>query len=139
MTDEPNHQQGFAFLRRSAIDQHIDVRNRWDDLIPVIKKYPNLLGIGISEDTAIVVRGDQFEVMGNSKVAIHDNTRNQRGGGKPYYLLSAGDTYDMKTRTVVKPADLHHLPSPSPRNGPPTKPIGRSGSGKPLGRECATG
>ena len=75
MTEEPNHQKGFEFLRRSAIDQHIDARNRWDDLIPVIKRYPNLLGIGLSEDTAIVVKGDQFEVMGKSKVAIHDNTR----------------------------------------------------------------
>ena len=64
MTTEPNHQHGFAFLRKSAIDQHINARNRWDDLIPVIKKYPNLLGIGLSEDTAIVVTGDKFEVIG---------------------------------------------------------------------------
>ena len=40
MTPEPNHQEGFKFLRRSAIDQHINARNRWDDLIPVIQKYP---------------------------------------------------------------------------------------------------
>jgi cyanophycinase len=101
MTDEPNHQDGFKFLRRSAIDQHIDARNRWDDLIPVIKRFPNLLGIGLSEGTAIVVRGDQFEVMGKSKVAIHDNTRRYHRWEKPYYLLSAGDIYNMKTRQVV--------------------------------------
>ena len=64
MTPEPEHEHGFAFLRRSAIDQHINTRNRWDDLIPVIKRYPNLLGIGISEGTAIVVTGDRFEVIG---------------------------------------------------------------------------
>lgn len=29
MTKEPNHQHGFSFLRRSAIDQHINTRNRW--------------------------------------------------------------------------------------------------------------
>jgi len=113
MTEEPNHQKGFEFLRRSAIDQHIDARNRWDDLIPVIKKYPNLLGIGISEDTAIVVKGDQFEVMGKSKVAIHDNTRNYRGE-KPYYLLGAGDIYNMKTRQVVT---LRHRPTTSEPTG----------------------
>jgi cyanophycinase len=101
MTEEPNHQKGFEFLRRSAIDQHIDARNRWDDLIPVIKRYPNLLGIGLSEDTAIVVKGDQFEVMGKSKVAIHDNTRKYSPWEKPYYLLGAGDTYNMRTRKVV--------------------------------------
>jgi cyanophycinase len=101
MTDEPNHQKGFEFLRRSAIDQHIDARNRWDDLIPVIKRYPNLLGIGLSEDTAIVVKGDQFEVIGKSKVAIHDNTRKYLPWQKPYYLLGAGDTYNMTTRKIV--------------------------------------
>ncbi len=36
MTPEPNHQKAFEFLRKSAIDQHINARNRWDDLIPVI-------------------------------------------------------------------------------------------------------
>ena len=75
MAPEPEHQHGFAFLRKSAIvDQHINTRNRWDDIIPVIKKYPDLLGIGISEGTAIVVTGDRFQVIGKWKVTIHDNT-----------------------------------------------------------------
>ena len=102
MTAEPNHQEGFKFLRRSAIDQHINARNRWDDLIPVIQKFPKLLGIGLSEGTAIVVTGDTFEVMGKWKVAIHDNTRLYQPWEKPYYVLSAGDVYNMKTRKIEK-------------------------------------
>jgi cyanophycinase len=102
MTQEVNHQHGFAFLRRSAIDQHINARMRWDHLIPVIEKFPKLLGIGLSEGTAIIVKGDQFEVMGKWKVAIHDNTRLYQPWEKPYYVLSAGDLYDMKARKVVK-------------------------------------
>jgi cyanophycinase len=102
MTPEPEHQAGFGFLRRSAIDQHINTRLRWDDLIPVIKKYPDLLGIGLSESTAIIVKGDQFEVMGAWKVAIHDNTRQYQPWEKPYYVLSAGDVYNMKTRKIEK-------------------------------------
>jgi cyanophycinase len=102
MTSEPTHQHGFAFLRRSAIDQHINARNRWDDLIPVIKKYPDLLGIGLSEDTAIVVTGDKFEVMGRFKVAVHDNTRIYQPWEKPYFVLSQGDVFNMKTRKVEK-------------------------------------
>jgi len=98
MTKEPNHQKAFEFLRRSAIDQHIDARKRWDDLIPVIKEYPNFLGIGISEGTAIIVRGDSFEVMGKAQVAVHDNTRTYREGEKPYVLLNDGDSFNMKTR-----------------------------------------
>ena len=102
MTTEPQHEHGFAFLRRSAIDQHINTRNRWDDLIPVIKKYPDLLGIGLSEGTAIVVNGDQFEVIGKWKVAIHDDTRVYQPWEKPYYVLSPGDVYNMKTRKIEK-------------------------------------
>lgn len=102
MTPEKEHERGFNFLRRSAIDQHINTRNRWDDLIPVIKKYPNLLGIGISEGTALIVKGDRFEVMGAWKVAIHDNTRVYQPWEKPYFVLSSGDTYNMKSRQVEK-------------------------------------
>jgi cyanophycinase len=102
MTAEPNHQKGFAFLRKVAIDQHINTRNRWDDLIPVIQKYPNLLGIGLSEATAIIVHSDRFEVMGAWKVAVHDNTRLYQPWEKPYYVLSAGDVYNMKTRRIEK-------------------------------------
>jgi cyanophycinase len=102
MTPEPQHEHGFAFLRRVAIDQHINTRNRWDDIIPVIKKYPNLLGIGLSEGTAIVVTGDRFEVIGKWKVAIHDNTRQYQPWEKPYFVLSPGDVYNMKNRTVEK-------------------------------------
>src|SRR4051794_183427 len=102
MTPEPEHQHGFTFLRRSAIDQHINTRNRWDDIIPVIQKYPNLLGIGLSEGTAIVVTGDQFRVIGKWKVAIHDNTRIYQPWEKPYYVLSPGDEYDMKARHITK-------------------------------------
>jgi cyanophycinase len=100
MTQEPDHQDGFKFLRRSAIDQHINARNRWDDLIPVIQKYPNLLGIGLSEGTAIIVTGDKFEVLGKWKVAVHDNTHMYQPWEKPYYVLSQGDVYNMRTRKL---------------------------------------
>jgi cyanophycinase len=113
MAPEPEHQAAFAFLRRSAIDQHINARNRWDDLIPVIKKFSNLIGIGLSEDTAIVVKGDTFEVMGAWKVAIHDNTRLYQPWEKPYYVLSPGDVYDMKTRKIVKLGDGTGRPAPA--------------------------
>ncbi len=102
MTAEPTHQEAFKFLRKVAIDQHINTRNRWDDLIPVIKKYPDLLGIGLSEATAIIVHGDTFEVMGAWKVAIHDDTRLYEPWEKPYYILSAGDVFNMKTRRIEK-------------------------------------
>jgi cyanophycinase len=102
MTPEKEHERGFKFLRRTAIDQHINTRNRWDDLIPVIQKMPELLGIGLSEGTAIIVTGDRFEVMGKWKVAIHDDTRLYQPWEKPYHVLSAGDVYNMKMRKIEK-------------------------------------
>jgi cyanophycinase len=112
MTPEPEHEHGFAFIRKVAIDQHINTRNRWDDLIPVIKKYPNLLGIGLSEGTAIVVTGDRFEVIGKWKVAIHDNTRVYQPWEKPYYVLSPGDVYNMKARKIEKYGTGSPVPPP---------------------------
>ena len=102
MTDEANHEEAFKFLRKTAIDQHINARNRWDDLVPVIEKRPELLGIGLSEATAIVVTGDTFEVMGTWKVAVHDNTRLYQPWEKPYFVLSPGDLYNMKTREIER-------------------------------------
>jgi cyanophycinase len=113
MTPEPEHEHGFAFLRRVAIDQHINTRNRWDDIIPVIKKYPNLLGIGLSEGTAIIVTGDRFEVIGKWKVAVHDNARVYQPWEKPYYILSPGDVYNMKTRSIEKYGTGSPVPPPA--------------------------
>ena len=48
------------------------------------------------------MKGDTFEVMGKWKVAVHDNTRFYQPWEKPYFVLGAGDVYDMKTRRVVK-------------------------------------
>ena len=105
MTKEPTHQEAFKFLRRSAIDQHINARNRWDDLIPVMQKFPTFIGIGLSEGTAIIVKQDTFEVIGKWKVAVHDNTRPYQPWEKPYFVLSAGDVYNMQSRRVEKYGD----------------------------------
>jgi cyanophycinase len=67
-----------------------------------MQKFPDLLGLGLSEGTAIVVTGDRFEVMGKWKVAVHDNTRLYQPWEKPYFVLSAGDVCNMKTRRIEK-------------------------------------
>ena len=55
----PGYEQGFAFLRGVAIDQHLLKRKRENDLVGVIKAHPALLGIGVDEGTAIVVQGNR--------------------------------------------------------------------------------
>ena len=58
--------------------------------------------VGLSEKTAIIVRGDHFEVFGAWKVAVHDNTRLYQPWEKPYFVLSTEDVYNMKTRKIEK-------------------------------------
>ena len=48
------------------------------------------------------MKGDTFEVIGAWKVAVHDNTRVYQPWEKPYYVLSVGDVYNMKTRKIEK-------------------------------------
>ena len=96
-----DHEVGFGFLRNTAIDQHLLRRNRQFDLIEVIEAHPALLGIGLDEDTAIVVRGDEFEVMGRSYVVIYDRERMLDSGGR-FYFLGAGDRYDLKARAPFR-------------------------------------
>jgi len=98
-----DHEVGFGFLKDVAIDQHLLRRNRHFDLLEVIEAKPDLLGIGIDENTAIVVRGNHFEVMGTGYVAIYDAERQIDTGGR-FYFLAPGDRYDLGAREAVRPA-----------------------------------
>jgi cyanophycinase len=97
-----DHEEGLAFLKDVAIDQHLLQRNRQFDLIEVIKAHPDLLGIGIDENTAIVVHGDDFQVIGESYVAIYDHERQLDSGGL-FYFLAPGDRYNLRTRQAFRP------------------------------------
>ena len=94
----PGHEKGFGFVRRSAIDQHLLARERENDMLPVIRKHPHLLGIGIDESTALYVRGNSAEVIGKSKVLFYDIALEKTVGKKFYTTLGPGDHYDLKSR-----------------------------------------
>jgi cyanophycinase len=98
-----DHVEGFGFLTNSAIDQHLLKRNRQFDLVEVIQAHPELLGIGIDENTAIVVTGNSFEVIGESYVAVFDNQR-MIGDHGFFFFLSAGDRFDLVTREAQRPS-----------------------------------
>ena len=96
-----DHEEGLSFLKDVAIDQHLLKRNRHFDLIEIIKAKPDLLGIGLDENTAIVVQGDRFEVMGQSYVAIYDHHSQIDSGGQ-FYFLAPGDSFNLKTRKASR-------------------------------------
>jgi cyanophycinase len=104
-----DHQEGFGFFKNVAIDQHVMARNRQFDMFDILKNRPELLGIGIDENTAIVVRGNQFEVIGESYVIVYDGTFWSREGSdlknlpdknNLFYFLKKGDKYDLLKRKV---------------------------------------
>lgn len=104
-----DHEVGLGFMKNVAIDQHILARNRQFDLFEILDHKPELLGIGLDENTGILVKYDQFEVVGNHYVAILDGTRWSRErdtvyqlpkNSREFYFLKSGDKYDLKNRKV---------------------------------------
>ncbi len=65
------YERGFNFLPGTAIDQHFTQRRRAPDMLQLKKTFPRLLGLGIDEATAVVVRGQELEVVGDNKVSVY--------------------------------------------------------------------
>ena len=99
-----DHTVGLGFLKNAAIDQHLLRRNRQFDMLEVIDKHPELLGIGLDEDTAIVVEGDEFNVIGRSYAVIYSNKPVAGATGR-FYFMGAGDRFDMKNRKATRQAN----------------------------------
>ena len=97
-----DHEEGFGFISNIAIDQHLLRRNRQFDLLEILTEKPELLGIGLDEDTAIVVRNNRFRVIGKSYVVIYD-TRHQIDSGGDFYFLEPGDQFDLLQRQAYRP------------------------------------
>ena len=106
-----DHEEGLSFITNIAIDQHVMARNRQFDMFEILEHRPELLGIGLDENTGIVVKGDQFEVIGSSLVVIYDGKKyapERRAyfplakNEKKFYFLRKGQKYDMAKREVVR-------------------------------------
>lgn len=99
-----DHTAGMGFLKNAAVDIHVLRRNRQFDMLEVLDKNPDLLGIGIDEDTAIVVDGDRFDVIGKSYALIYSTTTVAGKSGR-FYFIGAGDRFDMKSRKATRRGD----------------------------------
>jgi len=106
-----DHEEGLSLIKNIAIDQHLLARNRHFDMFEIIDIRKELLGIGLDENTGIIVKGNTFEVVGEHYVAIYDKTRwseerdtiiNLKNNQKEFYFLKSGDRYDMLHRKVIK-------------------------------------
>lgn len=63
---------GMSFLPEVVIDQHFAQRGRLGRLLAAVAKQPDLLGLGIDEDTAVVVNGKELTVIGEGAVTVLD-------------------------------------------------------------------
>lgn len=105
-----DHEEGLGFITNTAIDQHVLARNRQFDLFEILEKHPELLGIGLDETAGIVVKGNRFEVIGESYVAVYDGKMwsddlqayaELQEGKRVFYLLRHGEKYDLLKREKI--------------------------------------
>jgi cyanophycinase len=105
---------GLGLLRGVIVDQHFEQRNRYGRLLSLVAQSPSLLGLGIDEDTAAVVRdGSRLEVVGRGAVTIVDGqhlvtdayaakrTAPLLVSGAVLHVLPAGSQFDLATRTLL--------------------------------------
>ena len=116
---------GLGLLESAVIDQHFDQRNRYGRLLMIVAQSPQLIGIGVDEDTAAVVSeegGHQLlRVTGRGSVTIFDPARVVTNAyeakrsspllasGVVLHVLPAGAVFDLDTRTLV-PGKQHIAP-----------------------------
>ena len=107
---------GFGFLQSAIVDQHFLKRARYNRLLSAVLEQPRLIGVGIDEDTAVLVRPDgRWEVLGDSYVKIFDARRAHLtqdddapigASGVTMHLLPAGAVFDPTTGQVTLPGRL---------------------------------
>lgn len=103
---------GFGFITSAIIDQHFIRRKRHNRLISLVAENPKLLGIGIDESTAILVKPDQtFEVIGERSVIVYDASRARvrihpsqaiSSFDMRMHILNAGDRFNLESKEVLK-------------------------------------
>lgn len=102
---------GLGFVRDVVIDQHFAERGRIGRLLGVVGHNPRVLGVGIDEDTAVVIEGEHVSVIGSGAVYVVDGTNVTHSNiaeaepdhslsmhGVKLHVLSAGDSLDLKRR-----------------------------------------
>lgn len=102
---------GMGFLPGIVIDQHFAQRGRLGRLVSALLLQPAVLGLGIDENTAILVSGDEFEVIGENAVTVideseklHDNIEGLLKDealaicGAKLHILPHGYRFNLKTR-----------------------------------------
>jgi cyanophycinase len=110
---------GLGLLDGVIVDQHFDQRHRYGRLLALVAHSPALLGVGIDEDTAVVVtEGRYAEVLGRGAVTVFDGLKAETTAyaakrtqplmvsGVTLHSLPAGSRFDLRTRRLI-PEERH--------------------------------
>jgi cyanophycinase len=115
---------GLGILRNIIIDQHFTERGRLSRLITAVSYNPRQLGIGIDENTAVIISHDgTLEVHGHGTVTIIDGSRINYNDiaeaqeaqpfavtGVQLHILRDGMRYDFTRREAIQVAGEFLLP-----------------------------
>jgi len=107
--------KGLGLIPGLIIDTHFIKRGRFGRQSEAIAKFPNLIGIGLAEDTGMVIKnGNDCTVIGSGMTIIFDGSKLTHNNeqvlkeGTPMtmvnltvHVLSNGDHYDIKNRKVT--------------------------------------
>jgi cyanophycinase len=104
---------GFGFIKGAIVDQHFMGRARYNRLISAVLDHPLMLGVGIDEETALLVRPDgMWEVLGNNYVKIFDAYRAlviddegpmAKASDIRMHVLPEGSIFNTRSRKVSFP------------------------------------
>ena len=118
--------EGLNLIPDLIIDSHFIRRGRFGRLAEAVARFPNLLGVGLAENTALVVKNCRtFQVIGSGMVILFDgseleiNDRNEREIGQEMtisnlktHVLAQGYKFNIKKRSIkVVPMDSQMLSS----------------------------
>ena len=93
---------GLGLLSQAVVDQHFSERRRLARLLSTLAIRPDLLGVGIDEDTALVIeKGEALEVIGKGTVTLID----------PSDMRSNVNELDTLEQIEMLGVQLHVLPA----------------------------
>ncbi len=88
--------RGFCFLPGVPNDQHFTPRERLEDLAKRKKAHPELIGLGVDESTALIVRGSTMQVVGQHQVTVFDRQSDAPAETPEFAVLKSGERYDLR-------------------------------------------
>ena len=83
---------GLSLISELIIDSHFAERDRLSRLVEAVSIYPNRIGVGLSEDTAIIIKNGNFKVIGSGNVTVFNSSNIE---DSEFNVLSPGDKFSI--------------------------------------------